>query len=340
MAQASQKVKPILEQAAAAAVAVADASGTAKAHAAAKKAKKLTPEEMKLMRQQADPNFSSKKDAPAHAQAASKKSKQQKEVPAAAVNDVAAGPTEHTPATAQAASGDVGIVSGQQAAAPFTASKSATAGASAATGSDNTTQQQPQGKAAPGNKRHHGLGFTEEQPSAKRSKQQDGQANATSRTEESQQASVKAQPAQHDAKAQGLDAHGATHAKPQSTHAGGSRGQGQGIRQPGQGSSQSGQGGQQAGQNQAAAGASGQAPVVFTDECTAFIRGLDSKVTESELKGLLSPCGDIKDIRIVVDKATSRPKVPFCTVTCRCDVHEGCLPSLSRLCACPKLSCR
>ena len=312
--QASQRVKPTLEQAAAAAVAAADASGTAKAQAAAKKAKKLTPEEMKLMRQQADPNFASKKDGAAPAQPASKKTKQQKEskvAPAAAVKDDAANATEHASAAAQAVPNVTGQELAQQAAGPVAASKSATAGvAAAATGADNAAQQQPQAKLAPGSKRHHGLGFTEEQPSAKRSKQQDGQPAATSRTEENQEASVRAQPAQLIAKAKELDPHASSDATPQSGHVRGSARQGQGSQQTGQGSSQTGQDRQQAGQNQASAGASAQTPVMFTDECTAFIRGLDSKVTEAELKGLLSPCGDIKDVRIVMDKATNRPKVP------------------------------
>ena len=323
-------MKPFLEQAAAAAAATADAAGTAKAQAAAKKAKKLTPEEMKLMRQQADPNFASKKDAPAAKK--SKGAKESKAAAAATAKDVAAGATQQTPAKAQSATADAGSKAVQQDAVAVQSTRSASASPAAA-GAVSNAEPQSQAKSVSGNKRHHGLGFTEEQPNAKRSKQQTEQSPSLDKPQGSQGALPAA--TQHDSAAQGKsetaaaataaqskgEANNAKQKQQQSGQGHQQPGQGrqqpgQGRQQPGQGRQQQGQGQQQAGQGHAAAaqaGAPDQAPVIFTDECTAFIRGLDSKVTEANLQTLLEPCGDIKDVRIVVDKATSRPKVS-CTL--------------------------
>ena len=49
--------------------------------------------------------------------------------------------------------------------------------------------------------------------------------------------------------------------------------------------------------------------MIFTDECTAFVRGIDANATEDELKALLTLCGDIKGVRFVMDKGTGRSKV-------------------------------
>ena len=45
---------------------------------------------------------------------------------------------------------------------------------------------------------------------------------------------------------------------------------------------------------QSSAGASQGPPVIFTDECTASVRGMDTKVPEEELRNLLAACGEIK----------------------------------------------
>ena len=52
--------------------------------------------------------------------------------------------------------------------------------------------------------------------------------------------------------------------------------------------------------------------MIFTDECTAFVRGLDNKVNEQELRTLLAPCGEIKGVRLVMDKVTGLFKVILC----------------------------
>lgn len=312
--QASQRVKPVLEQAAAAAAAFTDAAGVARAESAAKKAKKLTPAEMKLMRQQADPNFASKKDAPAAKKA--KGSKAVKAAAAAAVKDAPGSDgiagAQQVSATSQATAGKQ-MVSGQNRGDKVNQA----AAAASASGEDG------QGKPSAGSKRHHGLGFVEEQPTAKRAKQPDGTAvealgkgdsaavdNAASQQHpaDQQPGEVTAAQVQRQQQAQGSQQ--------------GQQGsqQGQGMQKAGQGSHKAGQGSQQAEQASAAAGKEqpNQAPVVFTDECTAFVRGLDSKVTEAELQTLLAPCGDIKDVRIVLDKATHRPKVSSTAKTVSC----------------------
>lgn len=311
--QASQRVKPILDQAAAAAAALTDASGAAKAEVAARKAKKLTPEEMKLMRQQADPTFASKKDAPKKAKAA----KAAKAAPAAAVKDAggAGAAVQQATATAKDAAAEMQSSLVQQGGGHVHVSTDATAGAASA----GILSKDAQAKSTAGNKRHHGLGFVEEQPNAKRSKQHDGQpVSAPSNDGVAPKSSAQQhQPAQTGGEG--------SKAEKQRQQGQGMQQEGQGMQQEGQGHKPSGQGSQQEGQGRQAPGqgsqptrqgpqATGQtlpsqATVIFTDECTAFIRGLDSKVTEAELKTLLTPCGDIKDIRIVMDKATHRPKV-------------------------------
>ena len=47
----------------------------------------------------------------------------------------------------------------------------------------------------------------------------------------------------------------------------------------------------------------------YTDECTAFVRGLPQSVEDSELKAVFADCGDLKEIRITRDPQTGRPKV-------------------------------
>ena len=66
---------------------------------------------------------------------------------------------------------------------------------------------------------------------------------------------------------------------------------------------------------------------MFTDECTAFVRGLDAKVTEAELKQLLAPCGEVKDVRLVKDRFTGHHKVCInlqlaCTWSFGCPKHK------------------
>jgi len=47
----------------------------------------------------------------------------------------------------------------------------------------------------------------------------------------------------------------------------------------------------------------------YTDECTAFVRGLPQSIEDGELKAVFADCGDLKEIRITRDPQTGRPKV-------------------------------
>lgn len=265
--QASRKVRPILEQAAAAAAIAIDTEGIAKAQAAAKKAKKLTPEEMQRMRQQADPNYQKKQAAATGTSTSDSVSKHK--------GKKGKGPAgKAEPATKALAS----LASDKVPAAGATQEDEVAA-------KHSTAQAQHDQASAAGSKRRHGLGFTEDQPEAKKSKHDDepGKAAATDGTQHAPSNSK-----------QDISSH-----KPPAP-------QGQQSKPAG-------------GQAAAAASNSGAAqsqPVIFTDECTAFVRGIDNKVTEDELRGLLAPCGEIKDVRLVMDKVTGLFKVPICPGHC------------------------
>lgn len=338
-------MRPVLEQAAAAALAVTDAAGTAKAQAAAKKAKRLTPQEMKQMRQQADPHFGSKDAGAGTSQTASQKAKAKAKLAkaAAAAAAAASASVNVDVAQVQSAAAEASLPVEQHMQQPSKAevtrasvSKPVSITAEAPAQSKqpgSAVQPKQQGNAVSGSKRHHGLGFVEGQPSSKRLKGEEDSRAGTDNTV------AGPQPAQAETKAQ-LEVTGSTWQAessssvqapfpgPGSGQAEQQQGPGQGKSQPGQGNSQPGQGQQQAGQRQQQQRQSQQAtgtdqqqaghghseaptgpPVVFTDECTAFVRGLDSKVTDAELQALLAPCGDVKDVRIVLDKVTNRPKV-------------------------------
>ena len=271
-------MRPILEQAAAAAAVVSDTEGIAKAQAAAKKAKKLTPEEMKKMRQQADPNYQNKQAAAAATAGdgiatGSKKGKR----PAARAETAAQAESASLPAAAAAAEPTVKVASADAMPSDAGARKHSTAQAA--------TQALHDQASAAGSKRHHGLGFSEDQPGPKRSKQADGADKPAGSPQQAQQAQqppssfTAGPPSRHPlvAKPQSLQS------KPASVVA--------------------------AEGAQSSAGAAQGPPVIFTDECTAFVRGLDNKVTEEELRNLLAVCGEIKGVRLVMDKVTSMFKV-------------------------------
>ena len=285
--QASCKVRPILEQAAAAAAAAANAEGTAKAQAAAKRAKKLTPEEMKKMRQQADPNYQAKQAAAAgspaaHADGLSKKAKKGK----AGANKLET--ANKVPATK--GRDELADAASQSEAAAMHAAAQAAAQVAADHG------------AASGSKRRQGLGFAEEQPQAKRAKQElnpalpDPAASTDPGPAQHAQQAQAASEAQQQAPSRSTGDQ-QTKTKPALQNPAATA-QAAAARPGAQGPAQSG----------AAATASGP-PVVFTDECTAFVRGLDNKVTEDELRELLAGCGDIKGVRLVKDKLTGWFKV-------------------------------
>ena len=283
--QASRKVRPILEQAAAAAAAAANAEGTAKAQTAAKKAKKLTPEEMKKMRQQADPNYQAKQAAiagdHAHADGTSKKAKKGK-----AVASKPKPTSDMTAKQAPASSGRDRLADAD--AKPEAAATHAATQAVAQAAADHG--------AASGSKRRHGLGFTERQPQPKRAKQERNPPSpdpaASNDTGSDQAASDPHQQApSRPTGDQQTKTKPALHTPPATAQTA--------VASPGaQGRAQS-----------AAAVTAQGLPVIFTDECTAFVRGLDNKVTEAELRELLAGCGEIKGVRLVKDKVTGWFKV-------------------------------
>jgi len=277
-------VRPILEQAAAAA-AVSDAEGTAKAQAAAKKAKKLTPEEMKKMRQQADPNYLNKQAAAAATagdgiSTSSKKGKKGKG-PAARAETAAQAESASLPPSAAAAAA-VAEPTAKLASADAMPSDVAAAKHSTAQAASQALHDQA---SAAGSKRRHGLGFSEDQPGPKKSKRADGADKPADSTHQAQQA----QPPPSSFSA-GPPSHPPPVSKPQSQ-------QSKPANVPAAVGAQS------------SAGAGQDPPVIFTDECTAFVRGMDNKVTEEELRNLLAACGDIKGVRLVMDKVTGMFKV-------------------------------
>ena len=47
----------------------------------------------------------------------------------------------------------------------------------------------------------------------------------------------------------------------------------------------------------------------YTDECTAFVRGLPQNIADGELDELFDDCGGLKEIRITRDSQTGQAKV-------------------------------
>ena len=47
----------------------------------------------------------------------------------------------------------------------------------------------------------------------------------------------------------------------------------------------------------------------YTDQCTAFVRGLPQNVEEGELEAIFADTGGVKDVRITRDHETGQPKV-------------------------------
>lgn len=292
--QASRKVRPILEQAAAAAAAAVNTDGTAKAQAAAKKAKKLTPEEMNKMRQQADPNYQAKKAAnPSNSDGPSKKAKKGKAV------------ANQPPPASDNTTNKAPAVSGRDKAANANAKPEAAATHAAAQAASQATADHG---AASGGKRRQGLGFAEEQPASKRAKQE-----GLNLASPSPAASGDAGPVQHAQAASDEQRQGPSkllgEQQPKTQPGGQSQTAAQAQVAVASSGAQ-GQGkGQGQGQGQGQSAAAQGPPVVFTDECTAFVRGMDAKVTEDELRELLAECGDIKGVRLVKDKITGLFKV-------------------------------
>lgn len=293
-------MRPFLEQAAAAAAAAANTEGTAKAQAAAKKAKKLTPEEMKKMRQHADPNYQAKQAAAStptpHADAPSKKGKKAK---------TAAGRPE--PASVTASKAERGKL-------PDATLKPAGA-ASTHMVAQTAAQAQADQSAASGNKRRQGLGFAEdlgfaeEQAHPKRAKPTPpAAADNTDSAQHGQQAPASSNPQEEppSSKDQPTQTKAGLQSESAAAQATGASSGPPGKHQPAA----------------AAAAAPQGPPVVFTDECTAFVRGLDNKVTEAELKELLAACGQVKDVRLVMDKVTGRPKV---SAWQQCPARQPCI---------------
>lgn len=280
-------MRPILEQAAAAAALVSDSEGTARAQAAAKKAKKLTPEEMKKMRQQADPNYQIKQAAAAAVTAGdgnaagSKKGKTGK-APAARAETAAQAVSASLPAAAAAA---VAEPTAEVASADAVPSNAAAAKHSTAQAASQAVHDQA---SAAGSKRRHGLGFSEDQPGPKKSKQADGADKPVDSTHQAQHAQQAQQPP--SSFSAGPPSNQPSVSKPQSQQS-----------KPANATAAEGA--------QSSAGAAQGPPVIFTDECTAFVRGMDNKVTEEELCNLLAVCGEIKGVRLVMDKVTGMFKV-------------------------------
>jgi len=279
-------VRPILEQAAAAAAVLSDSEGTAKAQAAAKKAKKLTPEEMKKMRQQADPNYQNKQAAAAAAATAghgiatgSKKGKKGKG-PAARAETAAQAESASLPAAAAVAEPTAKLASADAMPSDAAAAKHSTAQAAGQALHDQAS--------AAGSKRRHGLGFSEDQPGPKKSKQADGADRPVDSTQQAQHAQQAQQPP--SSFSAGPPSNQPPVSRPQSQQS-----------KPANIPAAVGE--------QSSAGAAQGPPVIFTDECTAFVRGLDNKVTEEELRNLLAACGEIKGVRLVMDKVTGMFKV-------------------------------
>ena len=67
--------------------------------------------------------------------------------------------------------------------------------------------------------------------------------------------------------------------------------------------------GVQADEKHSAADASTSGRPFYTDECTAFVRGLQQDVEEGDLESLFADCGDIKAVRITRDAQTGQAKV-------------------------------
>ena len=49
--------------------------------------------------------------------------------------------------------------------------------------------------------------------------------------------------------------------------------------------------------------------VVYTDEKTAFVKGLHPDVQQSDLEGAFESCGDLRSVRMMFDKFTGRSRV-------------------------------
>ena len=139
---------------------------------------------------------------------------------------------------------------------------------------------------AAGSKRRHGLGFSEDQPAPKKSKAADGTHETTAAEKDHPGQAQQGPPASNP----NLSADQPPKHKPQQQQRPAANSQPAGT---------------------SAAAAQGP-PVIFTDECTAFVRGLDNKVNEEELRTLLAPCGEIKGVRLVMDKVTGLFKVTLC----------------------------
>lgn len=293
--QASRKVRPFLEQTAAAAAAAADAQGTAKAQAAAKKAKKLTPEEMKKMRQHADPNYQAKQEPAGNAAQPASLPKKAKKGKAAAQK--AEAPDEESVEEAAEATATASAAS-RAGAHPNANTKPAAAATAIHAAAQEAAQAQADSGA--GSKRRHGLGFAAEQPQSKRAKQTPLDPAAQGNPNPTQQPHTDPSSEQQlpDKPAAGLEFKSA--AGLQSKSVTGQASASRGVTDHNQ---------QRSGAAAATGAASQGPPVVFTDECTAFVRGMDHKVTEAEVKELLAPCGEVKDVRMVMDKVSGRPKV-------------------------------
>ena len=67
--------------------------------------------------------------------------------------------------------------------------------------------------------------------------------------------------------------------------------------------------GVQAEEKQSAAEASTFGRPFYTDECTAFVRGLQPNMEEGDLEALFVNCGNIKAVRITRDPQTGQAKV-------------------------------
>ena len=68
----------------------------------------------------------------------------------------------------------------------------------------------------------------------------------------------------------------------------------------------------QAGEKPDSAEASMSGRPYYTDECTAFVRGLPQDIEDGELDEVFADCGGLKDIRITRDPQTGQAKVGFC----------------------------
>ena len=48
---------------------------------------------------------------------------------------------------------------------------------------------------------------------------------------------------------------------------------------------------------------------IYTDECTAFVRGLPQNIEDGQLDEVFADCGGLKEIRITRDAQTGQAKV-------------------------------